>query len=63
MEGWDKVPRPLQFSKMLQIYNNQLFQDSSVSFFEKVNNGDKKWQVTTIKNLKITLKLELVSSL
>ena len=41
MVDWDKVPGPSQFSK-LQFINNQLCQDYSTSFFEKVNKGQLK---------------------
>ena len=36
-EGLGPFPGPFPFSKMLQLLNNQLCQDSSVSFFEKEN--------------------------
>ena len=47
-----------QISYKLQLLNNQLCQDSSVSFFEKVNKGHLKMCMSAIKN-----GLELVSSL
>ena len=31
------VPGPFQFSNLLQLPNNQLYQDSSVAFFWKLN--------------------------
>ena len=38
LEDRGYVPDPFQFSNMLQLLNNQLCQDSSISFFfEKVN--------------------------
>ena len=33
MEDWGQVSDPFQFSNLLQLLNNQLCQDSSVSFF------------------------------
>ena len=36
------MPSPFQFSNLPQSLNNQLCQDSSVSFFEKVNKGHLK---------------------
>ena len=37
-----QVLSKLQLSKLLQLLNNQSSQDSSVSFFEKVNKGHLK---------------------
>ena len=33
LENWGEAPDPFQFSNLSQILNNQLRQDSSVSFF------------------------------
>ena len=45
MIRWGYVPGPFQFKNLLHLLNNQLCQDSSVSFFfffEKVNKGHLK---------------------
>ena len=41
LKDWGYVPGPFQFSHLLQLLNNQLCQDSTVSFFWKVN----KWNL------------------
>ena len=35
LENWDYIPGPFHFSNIPQLLNNQLCQDSSVSFFVK----------------------------
>ena len=42
LEDWGYVPCPFQFSNVLQLHNNQLYQNSRVSFFEKLNEGNVK---------------------
>ena len=42
MEDWAYVSDPLQFSKLLQLLNNQLCQDSNVSIFLKVHKEQSK---------------------
>ena len=51
LEDWDKVSGPFQFSNLSQLLNNQLCQDSSVSFSEK--RGQLK--MSTMKNGQILL--------
>ena len=42
LEDWGYVPGPFQFSNQLQLLSNQLCQDSSVHFFEKVKKEQLK---------------------
>ena len=42
LEDWGSVPGLFQFCKLLQLLNNQLCQDSSVSFFLKLNKEQLK---------------------
>ena len=42
MEDWAYVSDPLQFSKLLQLLNNQLCQDSNVSIFLKAHKKQSK---------------------
>ena len=42
LEDWGYIPGPFQFSNQLQLLSNQLCQDSSAHFFEKVNKEQLK---------------------
>ena len=53
LENSGLVADPFQFSNLLQLFNNQLYQDSIV--FEKVNKGQLKMVNATIKNGRIAL--------